>query len=575
LSYKQQSDVKISLWHGFKSLAWLWPYLKPQRHLVFLVLVLVPLTAGIEATVPLIMRKVIDRGVLLHDEIFLIKGVLILVLLTAVAYLTRLGQMLGSSVAILRMILDLRSHLIDFIVRQNAAFHDQEMSGVLTTRMTSDFDGLSDSLNYGAVSALIDLISIISALSALIYLSPQVALINFGILPVALAAIFILSKKLQQIFLHTRQRTAQLDGLISEYISNEVTLKTLSGAAMAKTKMETLNSSTRQYANKASGIEAILISILDGLATLTVGLCLWYFTATMAHPRISAASAGEIVAALALVRSMFDPLKQIGGKIAELQGAFTSIRRIFALLDQPRRIGGTVIPTALAGKVTFENVCFKYDKFDSAAPVILRDITFKLEAGQSLAITGPSGAGKSTLIKILLKLYEEYDGVITLDGHNLKDLDPFALRGLIGMVPQSVAIFNATVLFNITLNNPAVSLTQVEAIMDAIGGRPFIESLPAGYETILGADGRDLSVGQKQLLAIARTLVKNPPLIIFDEATSSIDPVSEGLIQNALDPIMKDRTVIIIAHRKSTTQRCQFVAHIADGKMTLSLNPTS
>jgi ATP-binding cassette subfamily B protein len=263
------------------------------------------------------------------------------------------------------------------------------------------------------------------------------------------------------------------------------------------------------------------------------------------------------------VQNLFDPLKQLGNKIAMLQGAFTAIDRIFGIFDTQDFIKGEKPVKSLEGTVAFQNVSFQYLP-DSKT---LHDVSFQLNRGQSLAIVGATGSGKSTVIKLLTKLYDGYDGSITVDGLELREISGQELRRHIAIVPQDIVIFHGTVAFNIGLGEEQTDLERIKSAARFVGADRFIDQLPGGYDFVVREGGDNISQGQRQLLAFARAIAKEPRIMILDEATSSVDPASEALIQQAIERIFTGRTLIVIAHRLSTIRKCNKILVLERGEV--------
>jgi ATP-binding cassette subfamily B protein len=250
-----------------------------------------------------------------------------------------------------------------------------------------------------------------------------------------------------------------------------------------------------------------------------------------------------------------------------LQGAFTSLDRIFGILDKKEFIEGDKAVHIEKANIRFENLNFRYNQSDSSSPLILDNISFQLPQGKSLALVGATGSGKSTIIKLISKLYDGYEGDIYIDDQNLKNLAAEGLRQSIAIVPQDIILFEGSILFNITLGHPHIHRDKAIKAANIVGLDDFVAKLPNNYDYEIKEGGANLSVGQRQLIAFARALAKDPKILILDEATSSVDPKSEMLIQNAIDRMLAGRTVIVIAHRLSTIKRCDKILVLEKGKI--------
>jgi ATP-binding cassette subfamily B protein len=428
------------------------------------------------------------------------------------------------------------------------------MSGALATRATSDFDNLSESLNQGVLSSVVDIFVLMSCIVGMFLLNAKLAMIVFVILPVVWWTVRWFSRQLQIAMLAARKKLAALNGYTQECFSSLTAVKLLSAETSVQNKFHKLNEEFRDTQMRSVWYDAFMFSTLDGIASITIGFLLW--SALGLLDLQSGLSAGIIVAFVQYVQQLFEPLKQLGNKIAMLQGAITSIDRIFSLLERRDMITGQEEPKwSSQPDVLFDNVSFSYG---TGSPVI-HDISFRIPAGLSMAIVGATGSGKSTIIKLLTKLYDGYNGEILIGGQDLREIAPDALRRKVAVVPQDIALFEGSVAFNIGLDASDVSIEKIMQAATYVGADRFINELPDGYNFHVREQGSNLSHGQRQLIVFARALVRDPSILVLDEATASIDPQSEALIQSAIAKILGGRTVIVIAHRLSTIQRCDLV----------------
>jgi ATP-binding cassette subfamily B protein len=480
-------------------------------------------------------------------------------------YASRAGQSVATSYAVLRMIRALRMRLIAHVMELKAAFHDKTLSGTLVTRATGDFDSLSDSLNMGVLTSVVDLAVLAGCVVGMFVLSWQLALTTLVVLPFVAWIVQQFSRGLKTAMLKARAKISALNAYTQECLYGNATIKLLTGEREAARRYDVLNIEFRDAQMSSVVLDAAMFSVLDGIASITVGVVLWL--AVTRSGIADAVSAGVMVAFVQYVQQLFEPLKQLGNKMAMLQGAFTSIDRVFGVLRHDERIAGALPCPPISGRVEFRDVSFAYD---AAAPVperILDRISFQLQPGESLAIVGPTGSGKSTIIKLLTKLYDGYQGTIELDGLDLAALEPTSLRRRVAIVPQDIVLFDGTVEFNISLGMDGVTRADVERAARQVGADEFIRRLPGGYDHAIRERGANLSHGQRQLIAFARALARNPGLVILDEATSSVDPESEAYVQAAIASLLKGRTVIVIAHRLSTIRRCDKILVLERGRV--------
>jgi len=558
------TKVTLGTTLAFASLVKLWPWLRPNKGLVLIGSSMIPVVAIIAMFQPLTIQRAIDEGILkgdLRQTIFWASACLGL---SFISYIFSGIQALTTATAVHRMIRDLRTTLMSHVLRLAPAWHDHQISGALATRATSDFDTLSESLNQGVLSSVIDILVLIGCIAGMFILSPKLALTALVILPVMTWLVIWFSKRLNGTMLASRKNLAALNGFTQEAMTSLSAVKLLNAEKGVTTRYNTLNKLYRDTQLENVYYDSLMFSSIDGISSITLGVVL--FIAIKATGHGTDLTAGILVAFVQYVQQLFEPLKQLGTKMAMLQGAFTSMERIFGLLDRNDKVSGSA-PVSWPNSVTidFKNVSFAYKPHGTDA---LSNVSFSLPAGKSLAIIGSTGSGKSTIAKLITKLYDGYRGSVEIAGQPILDFDPENVRSNMGIVPQDIVLFEGSIAFNISFGRPGVSREQIESAAKIIGAETFINQLPGQYEFQVREQGANLSHGQRQLIVFARALVSNPPLLILDEATSSIDPQSEALIQTATAKLLAGRTVIVIAHRLATIKRCDLVLVLEHGKVS-------
>lgn len=558
--------AKKKLGAELRGLTKLWPYLRQEKRLLVVSMVLIPVIAALDTGLPLVLKYAIDHGIASKDTSALALAAGVFGLIVVLNYFARSGQSIASSVAVLRMIRRLRMKLFSHVLSLNASYHDRSMSGALVTRATSDFDSLSDSLNMGVLTSLVDLGSLIGCVIGMFILDWRLALTTLVILPIVFFIVQWFSKAMKTAMLKARIKIAALNAFTQECFYGHQTVKVLTAEKATGVTYGRLNREFRDAQMSSVVLDAFMFALLDGVATITTGLALWFVVSE--HLPGAVLSAGVLVAFVQYVQQLFEPLKQLGNKMAMLQGAFTSIDRVFGVMGETAVIEGKNPVTKIDGEVEFQNVSFAYHaKGEGQGRRILTAINFKLKRGRTLAIVGATGSGKSTLVKLLAKLYDGYDGKILLDGKDLKDLDPESLRSAMAIVPQDIVLFDGSIAFNIGLGRPGITRHDIEEAATQVGADDFIKRLPHGIDQEIKEQGSNLSHGQRQLIAFARALARKPGLVILDEATSSIDPESEATIQKAIARILHGRTVIVIAHRLSTIRQCDEILVVDKGRV--------
>ena len=553
-----------SLVQEFQRLARLWPYTKGNRKLAFIPILTIPMTALVQIGQPLMLRQGIDQGVIAKDTSMLGWSVFIFFLFVLLEYVSRVSQALASTTLVQRMILKLRHALVRHVLTLKARFHDKNLSGALVTRATSDFDNIGESLATGVLNSFVDLAVLITAIVTMFSLSWKLALICIAILPIIMLIVNVCSRALKSSMLAARKKLAALNAYTQEVLFGQQTIKLLSAEKYSKDRHDLMARGFENKQMKSVSIDAILFSLLDGIASVTLGFVLYYAVSMSTQNEV--VSAGTLVAFVRLIQQMFDPLKQLGSTMAMLQGVFTSCERIFGLLDTKEFIEGKQTPSITNPNLVFKNLSFRYGK-DQDNELVLKNLNFKVEAYSSLAVVGRTGSGKSTIAKLISKTYDEYEGSIQLGSCEISTLDPDYLKTKIAIVPQDVVLFDTSIKENVRLFNQKIDAKTVWKALEMVGATEFVEKLEDGIEHKLMNQGSSLSQGQRQLIAFSRALCTDPQLIILDEATSSIDPVSETLIQKAIQKMIEGRTIIIIAHRLETIKHCDNILVLEKGTL--------
>jgi ATP-binding cassette subfamily B protein len=467
--------------------------------------------------------------------------------------------------AVYRMIRDLRYHLVRHILGLRARFHDKNLSGVLVTRATSDFDNLSESLNMGILTSVVDIAVLFGAVVGMIILDVKMAIFVTALLPIVAYLISFFSKALKRGTLASRKKLADLNGFTQEALYAQSDLQILGAGDYAVGKFTGLNIQYRDAQMKVVVTDAVMFSVIDGISSIAMGAFFWLLVSQAFGTQM--ASVGVIIAFVQYINKVFDPVKNLSQRMAVLQGAFTAIDRIFGLLEIQDRIKGSAPCPPLAGEIRFSDVRFSYDP---GGECILDHLSFHISPGTKVAIVGRTGSGKSTIIKILTKLYDGYLGSIKIDGVELSEIESRGLRRQIAIVPQDVVLFEGSIRFNVSLGDESVTEEQVNSAVQTVGLGPLLKKMPEGIDTPIREQGSNLSAGERQLIIFARAIARNPAIIILDEATANIDPESERLIQQATDRAFVGRTAIVIAHRLRTIETCNQILVLQDGKLVES-----
>ena len=487
----------------------------------------------------------------------------VLVLETGLRFLfTYLTSWLGQTV-----VRDLRNQVYRKVLNLNLNQFDTTPIGTLTTRTINDIESINDIFAEGLIPIVADILSIIAILAAMFYANWQLTLICLLPFPVLLIATYFFKESVNRSFTKVRNAVASLNAFVQEHVTGMAIVQSFAVEEKEAKKFREINARHRDANIKAIFAYSVFFPVVEIVLASSIGLLVWYAGVQVMQFPVEKATAlaGQIISFILLLNLLFRPLRVIADKFNVLQMGMIASERVFKVLDNEdvMRDEGRFAPDRIRGEVVFDQVYFKY----GVGQDVLKNISFQLEAGKTLALVGHTGSGKTTIISLLNRLYTIRSGEIKLDGVNINEFTLEALRKQIGVVLQDVFLFSGTVLDNVTLRNPAITREQVEDAAKIIGIHDFILRLPGGYDYPVMERGATLSMGQRQLLSFLRALLYDPSILILDEATSSIDPESEQLIQNAIDQLVKGRTSIIIAHRLSTIRRADMILVLDKGEI--------
>lgn len=457
--------------------------------------------------------------------------------------------------------LRLRKTMTDKLNHLPMKFYDQYKTGDILARATLDLDKVSEVLQVGLMKLISAILSIVIGLGLMIYLSP---LLTVGIVVILLISLFltnVLAKKNQVYFSENQAALGAVGTKAEEDYSGNLLIKAYNRQQETEAELDKLNEAQFQAFKKAQFVSfAInpLIRLINQLGFVTSAVVGGIMVIN------GQLSIGLVQAYLQYVNQVSEPITQVSYVINSLQSAFAALERIFEILDLPEEKENTLnlpVPEKLKGEVAFKHVAFGYQK----GQLLMEDVNFQVKPKQMVAIVGPTGAGKTTMINLLMRFYDVAKGQIEVDGKNISRFSRAEIRQKFGMVLQDTWLFEGTVADNIAYGRPDATREEIiQAAKDA-QCHHFIQTLPEGYETIISTDGSQISQGQQQLLTIARAILADPQLLILDEATSSVDTRTEGMIQQAMDKLTAKRTSFVIAHRLSTIKNADLILVMKDG----------
>ncbi|UCF84858.1 MAG: ABC transporter ATP-binding protein [Desulfobacteraceae bacterium] len=461
------------------------------------------------------------------------------------------------------MMQDIRLRLFSRMQSQAVRFFDRHPVGRLVTRVTNDIENLNEMFRSIFITVFKDFFLLIGILAVLLYLNWRLALVSFVLLPFIFGLTFLFSKLAREAFRELRATVAKINAFLQERITG---MRVIQLFAREKFHMETfarINHENYLAGMKQIRVFAVFMPIMELFASFALALIIWYGGGKVISEQLSL---GSLVAFISYIQMFFKPIRDISEKYNIMQSAMASAERIFEFMDHREEIPDPehpVVPPEVKGHLTFKHVSFAYEKVNP----VLRDVSFEVRAGETVAIVGATGSGKTTLVNLVERFYDPDEGTVCLDGADLKKWSKDELRKNISLVMQDVFIFSGNLGDNVSLGRKDIDMRSLELAAREANALSFIERLPDGFHQDIGEGGSTLSAGERQLLSFARALAANPRVLILDEATSSVDPETERLIQEAISQMAARRTTLVVAHRLSTIRNADRILVMHKGRI--------
>ena len=533
-------------------------YAAPYKKKFYLSVLLAILLAVITPVRPMLIQLTVNKYITnsLTDMLINITLIQIGLILfeTAMRFLFSFTTaLLGQSV-----VKDLRVATYKKIMGLNLSQFDTTPIGTLTTRTINDIESINDIFSDGLVPIIADLLSIVCVLGFMFWSDWQLTLIALIPFPIILIATYYFKESINHSFFKVRNAVASLNAFVQEHLTGMSVVQAFAAEEREFDKFKKINKEHRNANIKAIFAYSVFFPVVEIVLALSIGLIVWYGSGQKAQ-------AGTIMSFILCLNLLFRPLRVIADKFNVLQMGIIASERVFKVLDNDDYINkeGNFSPDKINGKIELDKVWFAYNNDN----YVLKDISFVINPGETIAIVGHTGSGKTTIISLLNRLYQSQRGEIKIDDINIDEYEVESLRRNIGVVLQDVFLFSGSVTDNITLRNPDISREKVIEAARLIDMHDFIMRLPGGYDYHVMERGATLSLGQRQLLSFIRALLYNPSILILDEATSSVDTESEMLIQHAIDTLIKGRTSIVIAHRLSTIRKANKIIVLDKGEI--------
>ncbi|MEM9258639.1 MAG: ABC transporter ATP-binding protein [Bacteroidota bacterium] len=536
---------------------------KPHAGVAALAVGLAVLLAPLAIARPRLIQKMVDDYVFIGDIdgltfwAMVIAGLLIVESLCRYAFIYS-SNWLGQSV-----IRDLRVRVFQHINSLRLSYFDKTPIGTSTTRTINDIQSINSIFTEGVITILADLLSIFAVLAVMISTSWRLTLICLTTMPFLMLASYLFKEAVKKSYQRVRTQIQKMNAFLQERITGMRIVQIFNAEGQERNSFAGINKEYRKANIDAILYYAIFFPVVDIIAAASLALMVWWGAQDVA--RAGGVTLGALVAFPIYINMLFRPIRVLADKFNTLQMGLVAAERVFGVLDRTDTIEnkGTQQPSSLKGHVSFKDVWFAY----IAKEWILKGLSFELKEGETLAIVGSTGSGKTTITNVINRFYEYQKGTIEIDGVDLRDYELYALRSRMAMVLQDVFLFTGSVLDNISLRDPEISREQVMEAAKLIGAHEFIQKLPGGYDYDVQERGATLSMGQRQLISFVRALVFDPDILILDEATSSVDPETEGVIQHAIEKLIDRRTSIVIAHRLSTIRNANNIMVLEKGEI--------
>jgi ATP-binding cassette subfamily B protein len=540
----------------------LYDFIRPYRGRFYLLVSVIMLSACLAPLSPLLIRYTIDNVIAMGDYPRLTQMLIVMIGVLIVQAIVQFSNTYLSGWLGQHIIRDIRVQLYRKIINLRLKFFDNTPIGRLVTRSISDVETLADVFSEGMAAIAGDILQLVLIIAVMFYTDWRLSAISLSTIPLMLFSTYVFKEKIKHSFNEVRTAVANLNSFVQEHITGMNIVQIFGSEKIEAEKFRTINDEHRQANIRSIWYYSIYYPVADIISAVAVGLVVWYGAKQVVDSNVTF---GTITAFVMFINLFFRPIRMLADRFNTLQMGIVSTDRILKLLDSDEFTvdNGTHAPETIRGDVTFDHVWFAYNEEN----YVLRDISFDVKAGETVAFVGATGAGKSSIINLLSRFYDINKGEIKVDGVDIHDYELGHLRRNIGVVLQDVFLFSDTIENNITLGDKSITHEKIVEAAKLVGVHDFIERRPGGYSYNVMERGATISVGQRQLISFVRAMVQNPRIIVLDEATSSVDTETEEMIQNAISKLMKGRTAVVIAHRLSTIQKADKIIVVDKGQI--------
>ena len=536
---------------------------EPYKSQMWLTATFAILLAFLAPLRPLLINYALDEYILIPNLEMLFQVTILMIAILAIEAIVQFYYIYYAAWIGQHVIQDLRGKIYKHIVSLKLSFFDKTPIGTVVTRTISDIETIAAIFSEGLLIIIAELLKIVVVLAVMFYTDVKLTIVSLASIPLLLIATSWFKRSIKSAFQQVRTQVSVMNAFIQEHIVGINIVQIFVREQAEYQKFKKINKAHQDAHIRSILYYSIFFPLVEILSASSIGLIIWWGgSAILSGQDITF---GELVAFILYIHMLFRPIRQLADRFNILQMGIVGSERVFKILDTDQKIkdNSDFVLEKVKGDISFKDVFFAYNK----EQWVLKGINFDVEAGKTLALVGETGAGKTSVTNVLNRFYDIQKGSINIDSHSIQEVKLSSLREQIAFVQQEVFLFSDSIFNNITLYDEHISIQKVEEAAKNIGIHSFIKSLPGGYDYSVGERGVTLSTGQRQLIAFLRVYVRNPRILILDEATSSIDTETEQLLQNALEKLAENRTLIIIAHRLSTIRNANKILLFKNGEI--------